>query len=71
MYRDPAAGLQRGVGGIAHEVDQELLELIAVGLDHESRPRPQFDAETRLQPRHPPDPGTDLDRPELRRRELG
>ncbi len=29
----PAAGFERGVGCIAHEVDQQLLDLIRIGLD--------------------------------------
>ena len=30
-----AGGDQRGVGGVAHQVDQQLLELSGVGVDHD------------------------------------
>ena len=33
-------GLERGVGGIAHEVDEQLIQLVAVGLQRHRRAHP-------------------------------
>ena len=60
--RRAAARLEGGVGRIAHEIDEQLLELVRIRRDGELRAAVEPDGHARLQSRDPRD-----QRPERRR----
>ncbi len=60
----PAAGLERGVHGVAHQVDQQLVELVAVGGHRDRRAARHLHLEPGLQRRHPAHPGRHVHRAE-------
>src|SRR5229473_5420202 len=64
-----AARLQRGVHRVAHQVDEELVELVGVRLDADLGPGRDADREALLQRRDPPHPFLHLDLPQPRRRQ--
>ena len=66
-----AAGLQRRIHRVADEVDQELVELVAVGGDDDRRPVFDRHFEPRLQRGRPADPDTHLQRRQPRLRQAG
>src|SRR5262249_35478821 len=60
-HADAAARLLRRVNTVAHDVDQQLLELIGIGADRE-RVALDVDGETRLDAAHTPDESGYLER---------
>jgi hypothetical protein len=68
---DAAARFARRVDGVAHEVDQELLELIAVGVHGHQRSWLDRNPLVSLEPHDARDKGGDVERRELGRRQPG
>ena len=62
-----AAGFTDGVDGVANQVDEELLELIAVALDRDSGTRHDLDMVRLLQRSDAIDERADVERRQLRR----
>jgi len=62
------AGLHRGVRRVANQIDQHLLDLIAIGADRALRSWDRHDPESRLQTDDPPDDRRQIDgaQPRLR-----
>ena len=63
-------GLVDGVHGVANQVDQQLLELVGVALDGERRAGGDLDVVRLLERRDAIDEPGDVDRRQLRRRQL-
>ena len=59
---DPAPGLLRRVDRVAHQVDQQLLQLIGITADGQGRAGLQPHRQPLLQLDHAPQPGAHLDR---------
>ena len=66
-----AAGLPHRIDGVAEQVDQQLLELIAVALDRQPRAAGDLDVVPLLERDDAIDDRADVERRELRRRQLG
>ena len=64
-----AADLEAGIGAIAHQVDQQLFELIGIGIDGDIGSRLHHDRHARIECGNALNQRLEDDRRELRRRE--
>src|SRR5439155_2370463 len=67
--RDRSSRLEAGIHGVAHEVDEELLDLIAVRRKTELGAREDAHAQSRLEPCDAANESTEVERLQARRRE--
>ena len=68
---DPAPGLAGRIHGVPHEVDEELLELVAIRVDGHGRPGLNRDPFVPFEADDPLDERRNVERRELRRRQAG
>ncbi len=68
---DGAAGFEGGVGGVPDEIDQQLLELIAVRFHDHFGAREHLDRQASLDAGDPAHQGSEIDHSPLRRRQAG
>ena len=68
--RTPPPVVARRVHGVREQVDQQLVELVAVGLQRHVRARHDLHRQPRFEPRHALHPRRDVDVRERRRRQL-
>ena len=69
--RHPAIGLERGVGRVMHQIDEELIELVGIGPDAEGRAARNGWRYPRLECGRATNPRFDVDVRAVRRRQLG
>ena len=62
-------GLQRGIGGVVEQIDQQLFQLVAVGLNQDVGAGEQHDRNARFKTRYPPDERLDFQRLQFWRRQ--
>ena len=66
----PATRLERGIYCVVQQIDEQLFELIRIGLNLHLRPRPDLNGQTRLKAHHAANPASHIYRLEYRRRQL-